>query len=178
MRLRLLFRVWDLLVKPVQHEELNETLSLIAWIATERDAPALSPALLASSSLRGFQLSDRPASPERTAPAILHLNEHFACRISLEKVAAACRLSPSQFCRVFRKERRVSFGQYLLYFRMNHARTLLEREDMLVKKIAYAFGFPDLSYFTRSFKRHFGVCLTAYGVSAKVANGRAARTDD
>jgi AraC-like DNA-binding protein len=45
---------------------------------------------------------------------------------------------------------------------MNRARELLERENMLVKEVAYAVGFTDLSYFTRSFKRHFGVCPAAY----------------
>jgi AraC-like DNA-binding protein len=155
-------KVWDLLVKPVRHEELNETLSSIASIRRERDTAVVSNALSASSSSSGSQPCNRPGPPKRTLAAISHLHAHFACRISLETVAAACRLSPSQFCRVFRKDHNVSFCQYLLCFRMNRARELLERENMLVKEVAYAVGFTDLSYFTRSFKRHFGVCPAAY----------------
>ncbi|ADG20858.1 helix-turn-helix transcriptional regulator [Paraburkholderia atlantica] len=164
-------RVWDLLVKPLGQEELSETICSIASKTTERDtAIGSGGALSASSSSCDVQRCNTPGHLKRTSAAISHLKANFACRISLETVAAACRLSPSQFCRVFRKEHDVSFGQYLLCFRMDRARTLLENEKILVKEVAYAVGFTDLSYFTRSFKRHFAVCPTAYQAGARHAS--------
>lgn len=170
-------KVCDLLVKPVRHEELNETICSITSRRTERDAAATSRDLPASILSREWHHHDRPSRLKRTSAAISHLNENFACRISLENVAAACRLSPSQFCRVFRKEHNLSFGQYLLRFRMNRARTLLERENMLVKEVAYAVGFTDLSYFTRTFKRHFGVCPATYQAATRQVTGSNAQAD-
>ncbi|NUX56143.1 helix-turn-helix transcriptional regulator [Paraburkholderia youngii] len=160
-------KVWDLLVKPVLHEELNETISSTAAITKERDAAVISYTLSSSMSSSDPKSRNRTDPLKRTSAAITHLNAHFACRIDLESVAAVCGLSPSQFCRVFRKEHHVSFGQYVLCFRMNRARELLEHENMLVKEVAYSVGFNDLSYFTRSFKRHFGVCPAAYQAAAR-----------
>ncbi|WP_277182875.1 helix-turn-helix transcriptional regulator [Caballeronia sp. BR00000012568055] len=103
--------------------------------------------------------SDRQAL--RTSRAVSYIAEHYAGRILLSDVAAACRLSASQFCRTFRKEHQASFGQYLLRYRMARARERLVSSDALVKEVAYEVGFNDLSYFTRSFRRAFGVCPSA-----------------
>jgi AraC-like DNA-binding protein len=97
----------------------------------------------------------------RTSGAVSYIAEHYAGRILLSDVAAACRLSSSQFCRTFRKEHQASFGQYLLRYRMARARERLVSSDALVKEVAYEVGFNDLSYFTRSFRRAFGVCPSA-----------------
>jgi AraC-like DNA-binding protein len=52
-----------------------------------------------------------PGREGRTCPAIAHVAAHFDRKIALDHVAALCQLSPSQFCRVFRQEQGVSFGQ-------------------------------------------------------------------
>lgn len=150
----------DFLVKPVREDELEETIASIAENWVRRDARVVT----VPASVLQHRLPARGGSVHfgRTAAAVALVKERFAEHISLENAASACRLSPSQFCRVFKKTHRVSFGQYLMSFRMEHARELLRREGMLVKEVAYAIGFTDLSYFTRSFKRQFGVCPGAY----------------
>lgn len=119
--------------------------------------------------------SDSPAAPERrasqgcTAPAVTHVAAHFAGRIALDQAAALCRLSPTQFCRLFKVEQSESFVQFLLRFRLERASERLAHPDVLVKEVAYAVGFNDLSYFARAFKRHFGVCPRQFQAAARLS---------
>jgi AraC-like DNA-binding protein len=94
----------------------------------------------------------------RTTVAAAYVAAHFASRIALDQAAALCQLGSVQFCRLFKMEQGLSFGQFLLRFRLERACELLAHSDMLVKEVAYAVGFNDLSYFARAFKRRFGVC--------------------
>lgn len=141
-------RVWDLLVKPVPLEALRQHVSALVELAHKQHA----------------QPSAAQKRQDRTLPAITHVAAQFHHKIALEKVAALCRLSPSQFCRVFRQEQGVSFAQYLLHYRIERACEHLSFPDALAKEAAYSVGFNDLSYFTWAFKRQVGVCPSRYHV--------------
>ncbi|MGA8515116.1 MAG: AraC family transcriptional regulator [Burkholderiaceae bacterium] len=102
------------------------------------------------------------STPGRTQPAIACVAAQFGNKITLEQVASLCRLSTSQFCRVFKHEQGISFGQYLLHYRLERACERLGSPDVLAKEVAYSVGFNDLSYFTWAFKRQMGVCPSHY----------------
>lgn len=121
-----------------------------------------------------------PASPircssrlERTHHAIGYVALEFGSKIALDQVAAMCRLSPSQFCRVFKHEQGMSFGQYLMHYRLERACERLIAGDVLTKEVAYFVGFNDLSYFTWAFKRQVGVCPSRYNHINLINNNRA-----
>jgi two-component system, response regulator YesN len=103
-----------------------------------------------------------PSRLERTHPVIGYVAQQFGSKIALDQVAALCRLSPSQFCRVFKHEQGMSFGQYLMHYRLERACEQLSAGDVLTKEVAYSVGFNDLSYFTWAFKRQVGVCPSQY----------------
>jgi AraC-like DNA-binding protein len=151
-------RVLGVLIKPVSAHELSRAIGalMVRFHATERAPHAHARAM-------------------RTSAAVSYVASHYPRRISLAEAAAQCGLSASQFCRTFRKEHRLSFGEYLLRFRMQRARDRLCLPDVLVKDVAYEVGFNDLSYFTRSFRRAFGVCPSAFQSDA--ATNRAALTE-
>lgn len=139
-------RVWDLLVKPVPVEVLRQHVSALAELANRQHTlPSVAQ-----------------KRQDRTLPAITHVAAQFHHKIALEKAAALCRLSPSQFCRVFRQEQGASFAQYLLHYRIERACERLGFPDALAKEVAYSVGFNDLSYFTWAFKRQVGVCPSKY----------------
>jgi AraC-like DNA-binding protein len=77
------------------------------------------------------------------------LAEEVGCtrRTLTRKVKAAFGQSPSALIRTMRLEKGAD---------------LLEREEGSVSEIAYAVGFNSLSYFSRRFKKHFGVSPTSY----------------
>ena len=88
-------------------------------------------------------------------------------KLTLDDVAALCRLSPTQFCRVFRQEQGVTFCQHLLHYRLERACEALAHSGALAKEVAYAVGFNDLSYFTWAFKRQLGLTPSEYRAAAR-----------
>ena len=163
-------RVWDLLIKPVPLRELCRSILALAALTRASDTP--SRAAERSVPLPAFE----PRERQKTQPAIAYVRANFDGRIALDHVAAICQLSPSQFCRTFRQEHGVSFGQYLLGFRMERACERLAHPGALVKEVAYSVGFNDLSYFTRIFRRQFGVCPSAYQAGARTLPSMAGST--
>jgi AraC-like DNA-binding protein len=159
--------VWDLLIKPVQPAALRPgILTLASPMRTNRPEP------IRHSDAMGAEVVPQSCAHEhdkqgRTHPAIAYAQEHFDRTIALGHVAAVCQMGRSQFCRAFRLEHGVSFGQYLLHLRMDRACDRLGDPDALVKEVAYSVGFNDLSYFTRAFRRQMGVCPSAYQAGAR-----------
>ncbi len=162
-------RVWDLLVKPVSSGELSQRLSALIELTRQ---PGRGPARDIRFPPQGGEATAVPGGPgrhRRTHPAIAHVATHFDHKIALQDVAALCRLSPTQFCRVFRQEQGASFGQHLLRYRLERARERLTHPGALAKEVAYAVGFNDLSYFTWAFKRQLGLTPSEYRAGARLS---------
>lgn len=81
----------------------------------------------------------------------------FQGPIDLAEVAALVHLSPSAFCRYFKKRTRKTFVGFLSEIRLGHARKLLLANDRSITDICYASGFQNLSNFNRQFKAQFGL---------------------
>jgi two-component system response regulator YesN len=159
-------RVWDVLVKPVSHRELTERIAAIHRALHQHPRAQLREiAFPAQGGAPG--LLAEPACKERTSPAVTHVAAYFHNKIELDHMANLCRLSPSQFCRVFRHEHGVSFCQYLQRYRIERACDRLVQPGVMAKEVAYSVGFNDLSYFTRTFKRQVGVCPRTFQAAAR-----------
>ena len=161
--------VWGLLIKPVPPTELRRDI-LTLPSSTRANRPE---AIRHSDAKRADVVPLSPVHEHdkkgRTHRAIEYAAEHFDRAIALGHVAALCQLGPSQFCRAFRLEHGVSFGQHLLRLRIERACDRLGDPDALVKEVAYSVGFNDLSYFTRAFRREMGVCPSAYQAGARLS---------
>ena len=93
---------------------------------------------------------------ELSAP-IHYIQVHFAERISIASLAAACNLSVSALERRFRKHLDKTPHQYITEMRLEHSRRLLSNSDKAIGTIALETGFSDHSHFTRAFRRHYGI---------------------
>ena len=93
---------------------------------------------------------------ELSAP-INYIRAHFAERISVASLAAACNLSVSALERRFRKHLNKTPHQYITQVRLEHSRRLLSDSDKAIGTIALETGFADHSHFTRAFKRYYGI---------------------
>jgi len=162
-------RVWDLLVKPLLIGELRRCIATLVELTRQRRPGPAREILFPHQSAQALSALHRPAGQGRTQPAVSHVAAHFNGPIALEEAAALCRLGPTQFCRVFRQEHGVSFGQHLVSYRLDQACERLSRPGALVKEVAYSVGFNDLSYFTRAFKRQLGVCPSNYQAGARLS---------
>jgi AraC-like DNA-binding protein len=76
---------------------------------------------------------------------------------SIREVAAACHVDEAYLCRLFQRFGRERPFHYLQHIRMNHAMTLLQTTDRLIKDIAEELHFQDAANFTRAFRAWYGL---------------------
>jgi transcriptional regulator GlxA family with amidase domain len=93
--------------------------------------------------------------------------EAGADRMQLPEIARKVNLSPSHFSRLFKSEVRVTPVRYRNSLRLERACHMLETSFMSVKQVMAACGFNDRSYFSREFKKRFGVAPSTYRKKAK-----------
>jgi AraC-like DNA-binding protein len=82
--------------------------------------------------------------------------------IHSEELAKNLGLSLRTFQRITREELHVTPTNYIYIVKLNLAADFLKAKAGNVTEAAYRFGFSDPSYFSRQFKKHFGVSPTEY----------------
>jgi AraC-like DNA-binding protein/mannose-6-phosphate isomerase-like protein (cupin superfamily) len=87
---------------------------------------------------------------------------HFRENISLEKVAEIAMLSPTSFCRYFKKITGKTLFEIILEYRLEAAAQLLLRTNTRISQVAFESGFEDIPYFNRTFKKWKGVSPNAF----------------
>jgi len=96
-----------------------------------------------------------------------NLSDH----ISLQSMAAACRLSISHFARAFKASTGVPPHQWLIGARIETARDLLVSSSTPLVEIAGICGFADQSHFSRVFARATGASPGAWRREHQVCAG-------
>ncbi len=74
----------------------------------------------------------------------------------LEEMAAQAGVTPSHFCRIFKRASGVSPHQYVMKARLDRAQQLLAQSNLSMAAIAETLGFTSQSHFTRAFRRFTG----------------------
>lgn len=75
---------------------------------------------------------------------------------SLEEMSARAGITPSHFCRVFRKATGLSPHQYAMKAKLDRAQDMLMQSDLALSSIAEFLGFTSQSHFTRAFRQFAG----------------------
>ncbi len=112
-----------------------------------------------------YDILDRMANDQKlsirdgsVAACIQYMQEHFGDpELDIEAVCSASFISVSSLQRAFAKYFGISPGQYLIGLRMNRALELLNEDALSVKEIAFLCGFADEKYFSRAFKKRYGL---------------------
>lgn len=98
-----------------------------------------------------FELSIRKENEKRINKVCAFVQNHFSRQVSVKEMAALIHLSPSAFCKFFKKVTGKTFSDYLNEIRIGNACILLIESDKPVSAIAIECGFENLSYFNRVF---------------------------
>ena len=94
-----------------------------------------------------------------------HYSDEELC---LEQIADALDVNLQYMCFLFKKQTDMTIGNYILQTRMDMAGKLLQRTTCNVSEVAQKVGFLDVSYFSKCFKKYFGVSPKQYqNVSGK-----------
>lgn len=81
---------------------------------------------------------------------------------SLAELASLTGLSRTYFSRIFKETTGMTLRDYLIQFRLDKAKDLLDDINLEIKQIAYEVGFNDPDHFSRSFKKKTGLSPTEW----------------
>ena len=95
------------------------------------------------------------------ANAISYMEDHYLEPLTLEGIAGKSNISVRHLNRIFRSYYQMTPIAYMLTLRLERACSLLKHSSLPITQISYECGFNDSNYFTRQFRK-------AYGVSPKV----------
>lgn len=97
------------------------------------------------------------------AAAKAYIEAHYPDEeLSVEAVAAGLFVDPSYLRRVFRKESGYSVLDHIQHIRMKKAKELLQQGNLKLSGVAAAVGYADANYFSKSFKKQFGMTPTEF----------------
>ena len=86
-----------------------------------------------------------------------YLLNHYKEDISIDDLVNTFNVSKSTLHNHFKQEFNTSIHQRLLSIRLNEARKLLISSSYSIKEIALKCGFKDSDYFSKSFKKMYGL---------------------
>ncbi len=89
-----------------------------------------------------------------------HIDSNFTSIKNIESVAKESSISEYHFYRLFKQILGVSPYQYVTQKKLEFAKHLLKDKSLSLTDIAMICGFADLSSFSKSFKKYFGVSPT------------------
>lgn len=106
----------------------------------------------------GFMFSENPL----TARIQQFLCQSVSGNISLSMVASKFHLSEAYLSGMFKKYTGVNLTTFIQNIRTYHAARMMLNTDLELKGIAGSLGYDDYNYFSRLFKRRFGMSPKAY----------------
>lgn len=84
---------------------------------------------------------------------INYIELYFSEEISVEKIAGHIHVHPSHLMRTFKKEMGTTITTYINNRRIEEAKELLTRSNLLITDISIMVGFSDPQYFSKVFKK-------------------------
>lgn len=121
-------------------------------------------AILAHALRGGYGDAPPPAGTDK---AIQYLEEHFLEDVSQHELAAMAGVGECMLRRAFRQKTGLPPHHLRTLLRLEYARSLLTGGECTVLDAALAAGYDDASYFSRAFRRQFGVPPSAVRPGAK-----------
>lgn len=150
-------------INPAAHDRIADS--------AERMRNAISQEELSKNLMDALQAVFAPESAENGSTdhytpeitqALSYIQSNYSRKISLTSVAEHVGLSSGYLCRIFKEETGVSINAYINNLRMTRAGELLKGKNSYIKEVAVSVGFEDQLYFSRLFKRYYGVTPSEY----------------
>jgi len=86
-----------------------------------------------------------------------YIHEHYYQSLTISCLAEQNHINRNRLSYVFKKHAGIGPAEYLLKYRINMAQKMLYTSEAPVQQIAQAVGIEDPFYFSRVFKKQFGI---------------------
>lgn len=102
---------------------------------------------------------DKNSAPfdERLCSVISYMHKHYSEEVDLDFYARMAYVSPGRFIHLFKEIMGASPYSYVIKIRMERAAEFLALSDSSVAEVAVKVGFKDPLYFSKAFKKNFGM---------------------
>lgn len=146
----------DYLLKPLKNDELEQTIQRVFYPEKE-DKKKMDEVPM--------QLQFHPnenIENKYVNQAIHFIRTHYCEEISISTVANYLKISEGYLSRVFKKETNYTFTNYLSFYRIVIACSLLRDCRLKVYEVTDKVGYSDTAYFSTLFKKLMGVSPSEY----------------
>ncbi len=135
---------------------LREHLRALPVFEEERFAACCDMATLLADYMAGENTTQ---GVEKGLPALIkaYISKNLHKKITLTELSVRMHCSTVTLTESFRREYGITIMQYLLKKRLQHAKKLLSETDLPVGIVAEKCGFTEAAYFSRCFKKMFGI---------------------
>lgn len=90
------------------------------------------------------------------------VREHYGEKLSIKLLADQFYLNPTYLCELFRRKTGHTFNEYLTSLRMHCAADLIREGRESLLEIADQSGYSDYFYFSKAFKKYYGISPSSY----------------
>lgn len=93
-----------------------------------------------------------------------YVDENLDQNLTLSKLSKVVGISPNYFASLFKESTGITVHQYVMKYRIEKAKRLLQKRDLNLKiiDICQQVGFQSQSHFTRVFRQHTGTTPKVY----------------
>jgi len=142
------------MVKTTGIDKLLQLVKMLDFMAKTEEKQLLASA--------GYSKIMKSADFDRFDKAHRFMIDNFQSNIKLETVSLMVGMTPTSFCRYFKKRTKKSFHTVLNEIRIGHACKLLIEGKMNISGIGYESGFNNISNFNEQFKKLKGISPSQY----------------
>jgi len=109
-----------------------------------------------------LQLKKEKGNQKLITEVIHYIRQQLQNNITLRDIANVFSFSPNHLGFLFKEETGKSFTDYVIHLRMEHACQLLKDPKLKVYEVADQVGYRNLTYFSRQFRKEFGLSPGEY----------------
>lgn len=152
------------IVKPIIYEELEDKLSrVITEIVTSQENDKYQAFGRQWVKKIGQECQKEAIPREELADQVkAYIIENLKEEIRVETIAKKFYLSADYLAKIFKKETGVSVSDFILEERMFLAKELIMAGKMSISRVSYECGYDNYSYFTKVFKKKYGMTPREY----------------
>lgn len=103
-----------------------------------------------------------------TAMCVEQIEQHYSQNISITDLCRISKMSPSHIRRTFKATTGYTITEYINKCRVDRSIYLLVETDMTIIDIAFAVGYGDQSYYSRTFKKFVNESPSSYRKAHKI----------
>lgn len=95
---------------------------------------------------------------------IIYIRKNLTKPLSLSEISSECSLSVPYTSRIFKKHMNMTVTEYINNEKLYYACELIRNTSMNISEIADYLGYCDVFYFSKLFKKKFGISPSKYSI--------------